>query len=122
MKDMNWGEAILAAIVGYFGNKILQPVGAPILVKAQTNPYTNAMAVEVQNEMLAKGEQVNAGSVGATLANKLLGIAAIAKPGYDVARGKKLTRNDKNILIPFAIGTVFDAQTKNNNASSGVWK
>lgn len=119
---MNWGEAVLAAIVGYFGNRILEPVGAPVLAKAQSNPYTNAMAVEVQNEMLAKGEQVNASSVGATLLNKLLGIAAIAKPGYDVARGKKLSRNDKNILIPFSIGTVFDAQGKNSNASSGVWK
>jgi hypothetical protein len=54
-------------------------------------------------------------------ANKTLGVAAAAKVAYDVIKHKRMDDTDKNILIPYVIGTVFDP-AKSGASNSGGWK
>lgn len=114
---MRWGEIALSALVGYEGDKILQPFGGMIGSAMQKNDYTSAYLSDTiantpgQNFSLGAGRAVN----------KAAGLAALLKAAYDVVKHKKLSESDKNILIPYGVGTVFDTNAKDSNVSGG-WK
>ena len=115
---MRWGEVALSALVGYEGDKILDSTGL-IPMLASKSPELASLLYDQ-----SLGIKVMPGQSGITyggVVNKDLGFAALLKAGYDVIRHKKLSEQDKNILIPFAIGTVFDGPSKSSE-SSGVWK
>lgn len=118
---MRWGEAILAALVGYEGDKILDGVGAGNIAF----PYM-ARQPQINEAMTALDASGKGGSSpGQTadiLINKTAGLAAILKSAYDVVKHKRLSDQDKNILIPYAIGTVFDGPGTSGNSSHGAWK
>lgn len=110
---IRWGEALLAAIVGWKGDVILDPV------MTLANPY---MPNNVRNALNDVG---NPGGYGSTLvmgagANKLLGTVSLAKVAYDVVKNKKLDENDLSVYLPYTIGTVFDPATK-SNSNEGAW-
>lgn len=123
---LRWGEIALAALVGYEGDKILTPVGPLISTAMGKNEYTAEMQNAFSDAYGAEGGQngPNNANLGAYEGNKLLGLAAIMKAGYDVVKHKKLSESDKNIMIPYAIGTVFDGPGKANGSSgsSGGWQ
>lgn len=120
---LRWGEIALAALVGYEGDNILKPVGAPISALMGKNEYTAQMQNAFSDEFGASGGQNGPGNMnlGAYEANKLMGLAAILKAGYDVVKHKRLSESDKNILIPYGIGTVFDGPSSKSSTSGG-WK
>lgn len=112
---LRWGEIALSAIVGYEGDKIMEPGIAAIPFDWMSNPYTSQIVdqyyASTGNDYLAIAKGVN----------KLAGLAAILKGGYDVVKHKRLSETDKNILIPYGIGTIFDA-SKPSSGNAGGWK
>lgn len=123
---LRWGEIALSALVGYEGDKILRPVGPAIAKGMSMNEYTAEMQNAFSDAYGSEGGQngPNNANLGGYEGNKLLGLAAILKAGYDVVKHKKLSESDKNILIPYGIGTVFDGPVKANthSGSSGGWQ
>lgn len=121
---MRWGEAVLAALVGYYGDKIASPVGQLLVSKLQANPTTAAWVSAMYGEYQAthSGMSPSGQELGGYILNKLAGLGAIVKPAADVARGKRLSMNDKNILLPYGLGTVFDTGASFDGQSSGAWK
>lgn len=120
---LRWGEIALSALVGYEGDKILRPVGPAISEAMGMSTYTAQMQNAFSEAYNAEGGNNGPGNanLGGYEANKLMGLAAILKAGYDVVKQKKLSETDKNILIPYGIGTVFDGPAK-SSISSGGWK
>lgn len=121
---LRWGEIALSALVGYEGDKILRPVGPAISEGMGMSTYTSQMQNAFSEAYNAEGGNNGPGNanLGGYEGNKLLGLAAILKAGYDVVKHKRLSETDKNILIPYGIGTVFDGPAKNSVTSSGAWK
>jgi hypothetical protein len=110
---IRWGEAALAAIVGYEGDVILQPVTGPIF---DTIP-NDSMAGHIVNSM-ANSE----GGDFSKSVNKTLGTLAVAKVAYDAVKNKHLDQNDLSLYLPFAIGTAFDGPSRSAGKSgSEVW-
>lgn len=118
---MRWGEVALSAIVGYEGNKILDGTGLGGLAWPYLSNYG-----PTNDAMSALDSAGYGGSTGGETAdvfiNKTAGLAAILKSAYDVVKHKRLSDSDKNILIPYAIGTVFDGPASSKTSSNGVWK
>ena len=115
---MRWGEVALAALVGYEGDKVISSsgVGTVVYNLMQKNAYT----AEITNELQNSDKYTSLGEVGGAAANKIAGLAAILKGAYDVVKHNKLSESDKNILIPYGIGTVFDGPS--GKSESGGWK
>lgn len=119
---MRWGEVALAALVGYEGDKIIygSGMGTPIASMLEKNEYTNQM---LDAQLSSGAGQGNTPLAASVVVNKTAGLAAILKAAYDVVKHKKLSESDKNILIPYGIGTVFDGPKSGGSSSSnGVWK
>lgn len=115
---MRWGEIALSALVGYEGDKILQPFGGMIGSVMQKNDYTSAYLSDTVASTPGQNFSLGAGRA----VNKAAGLAALLKSAYDVVKHKKLSESDKNILIPYGIGTVFDSPGSPNESSNGGWK
>lgn len=114
---MKWGEVALSAVVGYEGNKIL----AGTQVGNLAYPYLSKIGPV--NDALAAiyGEQGGSNNeITSTFINKTAGLAALLKSAYDVVKKHRLDDTDKNILIPYGIGTVFDGPKESQ--VSGGWK
>jgi hypothetical protein len=114
---MRWGEVALAALVGYEGDKILDGVGLGTMAypyMAKIAPLNDAIQYQATQRVGTYGE------LSDVVINKTAGLAALLKSAYDVVKHKKLNDQDKNILIPYAIGTVFDGPKK-ESSSSGGW-
>lgn len=111
---VKWGEAGLSLIVGYLGDKILEPVTNPVF---NATNGKNAAMTAWQN---SAGQQYGNWARGV---NKELGTVAVAKVAYDVIKKGRLDSNDVSIYLPFAIGTVFDAPdgAGNKTVSSREW-
>ena len=109
------GEAILSALVGYEGGNILDGTGVPNMLASNSKigPYLYDQSVAVK---AAGYSDVTYGKV----INKDIGLVAIAKVVYDLIEKKRMDENDKNILIPYALGTVFDKEPK-SGSSQGAW-
>ena len=118
---LRWGEIALSALVGYEGDKIIygSGIGSPIASMLEKNEYTNSMLDAQLTSGPGSGNTPLAASI---VVNKTAGLAAILKSAYDVVKHKKLSESDKNILIPFGIGTVFDGPSDKKSSSEGVWK
>jgi len=114
---MRWGEVALSALVGYEGDKVLQPFGGMIGSAMQKNEYTSAYLSDTISSTPGQDFSLGAGRA----VNKAAGLAALLKAAYDVVKHKKLSESDKNILIPYGVGTVFDSNAKDSNVSGG-WK
>lgn len=108
---IRWGEAALAAIVGYEGDNIIMPVTRAIYdatpSDSRASAFMTAFAAPYPNF--------------ATAVNKGLGTIAIAKVAYDAVKNKHLDQNDLSLYIPYAIGTVFDAPGGSGKSGSEVW-
>ncbi len=114
---IRWGEAALAAIVGYEGNKILDGVGVGNLAYpylSKYGPVNDAMGEVYQETGGTNGQNAD------VVINKTAGLAAILKSVYDVVKKHRLDDIDKNIFLPYAIGTIFDAPKK--ESSGGRWQ
>lgn len=109
---IRWGEAALAAIVGYEGDKILAPVTGPIF-DATPN---NSTAGHIMNAMAQAS-----GNAFDKAVNKSLGTLAVAKVAYDAVRKGRLDQNDLSLYLPFALGTAFDAPGGSGKSGSEVW-
>lgn len=109
------GEAILSALVGYEGGNILDGTGVPNILASNSKigPYLYDQSVAIK---AAGYSDVTYGKV----INKDIGLVAIAKVVYDLVEKKRMDENDKNILIPYALGTVFDREPK-SGSSQGAW-
>lgn len=114
-KKINWGEAILMALAGYFTGPALQDSG-----------IANYVASELSSRSAAAGEffyhQGN-GIPGENMA-KLIGAGVGAKGVYDVAKGKK--NLGINAELPYAIGAILDPKseykgTAHANAQGARW-
>lgn len=111
---IRWGEALLSGIIGYEGSTILDSTGLPVVLSnTQVGKYLYDQSVAMKS---AGVSDVTYGKV----INKDLGFVALAKVGYDVIRGKRLADMDINVLVPYAIGTVFDPQKKLSGGGN-VW-
>lgn len=108
---IRWGEAILAAIVGYEGNKIIEPISEPFYDKFSGDPRIGSVinAISAPTGDFAKG------------VNKALGTVAVAKVAYDAVTKRSLDQNDLSLYIPYTLGTVFDAPGGSGNSKSEVW-
>lgn len=114
---LKWGEIILSALVGWKGDYILQPVGQPIataMFKSQYGAEYLGPFIDKQNGDVALGT--------AEGVNKALGLASVGKVAYDIVKHKRMNDTDLNILLPYAIGTVFDGPESSVSGSSGGWK
>lgn len=115
---MKWGEAALAAIVGYEGDNIL----AGTQLGNIAYPYLkNVPAIDDALGAIYQEQGGTNNEVTSVFINKTAGLAAILKSAYDVVKKHRLDDNDKNILLPYAIGTVFDGPKSKENVS-GAWK
>lgn len=105
-----WGEALLAALVGYEGDKIIQPLTSVIYDMApSTGPAASVInAISQGNPNFSTG------------VNKAMGTVAIAKVAYDAVKKRSLDQNDLSLYIPYALGTVFDGPG-GSTVSSEVW-
>lgn len=112
---IRWGEAALAAIVGYEGDKILEP-GMSLFVPAiESHGWGNAFYNAAGDPNVTQNEAYS------MAVNKILGTVAVAKVAYDVVKSHKLDDNDMNVYLPYAIGTVFDPASKKSSDSGGAW-
>jgi len=109
---IRWGEALLSALVGYEGDKILGPITGPIY---DATNGSNTYLTQWQNDSAA---QYGSWAKGV---NKTLGALAVVKVGYDVLKHKHMDSNDISVYIPYAIGTVFDAPGGSGKSGSEVW-
>lgn len=103
MSKIKWGEAALSLAVGYFGGKMMQDTGAPEYLYQRFPEFRKLTAS-------------NAGQTAGDAINKDLGLAAMAKVAYDAVVHHRLDQTSTSILIPYALGTVFD---KNKGSSDG---
>ena len=110
----------LSALVGYEGGNLINGtgLGQSIADLLEKNEYTNAALDYNLTHGAGSGNTPLAASI---TVNKTAGLAALLKGAYDVVKKHKLDETDKNILIPYAIGTVFDSNHKSNGGSSGGW-
>lgn len=114
---MKWGEVALSAVVGYEGNKIL----AGTQVGNLAYPYLSKIGPVNDALGAIYGEQGGSNNeITSTFINKTAGLAALLKSAYDVVKKHRLDDTDKNILIPYGIGTVFDGPKESQ--VSGGWK
>lgn len=113
-KKIKWGEAILSLAAGYLMPKVLTPASEVLKgVSPQYQKYMNDAQGEIST---ATGTTPSSGEV----LNKIIGAAAAGKLGYDVAKGKKLSDNDKSVILPYIIGAMLDPQAK-SGSSKGGW-
>ena len=108
---IKWGEAILAAIVGYEGDKIVSPVAGPIFDAIPNGTPAGNIVNAMANSQ---------GGAFSKAVNKTLGTVAMAKVAYDAVKHRSLDSNDLSLYIPYAIGTVFDAPG-GSSSGTGVW-
>lgn len=113
-KGIRWGEAILSLAAGYLMPKVLTPVSE--VMKGISPQYQKYMD-DAQGAI--SGSSGTTPSSGEVL-NKVLGAAAATKIGYDVAKGKSLSMNDKSVILPYIIGAMLDPQAK--GGSNGGWQ
>lgn len=113
---MRWGEVILSAIVGYEGGNVLNSTGLPNMLSSANAKLGDAM---YQQSIAMKNAGYSVPGYG-TVINKDLGLVAIVKSAYDVVKKHKLDDVDKNILIPYAVGTIFDKKVT-GSGDGGVW-
>lgn len=106
---IKWGEAILAALVGYEGGNVLNGTPIPAIAYDKIPQW----------QAFVNSEYVGAHGPGGTVMNKTLGAVALAKVGYDVVKDHKLSNEDLNLLIPYALGTVLDKGNINNSSQNG---
>lgn len=104
------GEAALFALVGYEGAKILDSTPIPQVMYDKIPAWANWV------------NQRPAGhGYGGENVNKTLGALAILKVAYDAVKTHKVDSEDMNVLLPFALGTVFEAPTNPYTNLGGVW-
>jgi hypothetical protein len=104
------GEAILSALVGYEGGNILNGTPLPALAYDKIPQWAS----------FVNSDYSGPHGPGGTVMNKTFGALALAKVGYDVVKSHRLSDEDLNLLIPYALGTVMD---KGNISSTtgGAW-
>ena len=107
---IKWGEAILAALVGYEGGNVLNSTPIPAIAYDKIPQWA----------AFVNSEYSGAHGPGGTVMNKTLGAVALAKVGYDVVKDHKLSNEDLNLLIPYALGTVLD-KGNINSSTGGAW-
>lgn len=118
---IKWGEAALAAIVGYEGNKILEPLASLAISNENLNPVLTSL-VNGAYEVGSLGGSSESGSTPGIVAkgmNKTIGSVAMLKVGYDLVKHRTIDSTDINVLIPYALGAAFDAPGSSKN--QGAW-
>ena len=120
---IRWGEAVLSALVGFFGGRIMASTPVPAVVAqkymAEGNPNN---VLNVAYGAMPEYAYDPAGWVSDETVRGL-GFLAIAKAGYDVVKKGRLERADIDVGIPFAIGAIMGPKTSEQTAtgSSGGW-
>ena len=117
---MKWGEVALSALVGYFSPKIVESTPIPSLVVSRfmTNAPPNSPLNAAYAAMPQYANDPNGWVSDESM--KFLGFLAVAKSGYDVVKHKHLSSEDKDVLIPFAVGALL-APKSGNTVSGGGW-
>ena len=115
MGKIKWGEAALAALVGYEGGNLLDSTGLPTMLASNSKigPYLYEQSLGAKT--------VDSGITYGKIINKDLGLVAGAKVVYDVVKHRKLEDMDLNILIPYVIGTAFDKTSPKGSSGGGDW-
>lgn len=103
MGKIRWGEAALAALVGYEGSSIISPVYDGLLV--------SHVPMNIQTDLANIGGGPSVANNQTNGINKIMGTVAVAKVAYDVVKGKSLSTSDMSLLIPFALGTMVEKET-----------
>lgn len=101
---IKWGEAALFAALGYEMGNVFQGTGIPEYFYQKYPDFAYAV-----NGSTAKDS--------GDFINKVLGAGAGAKVLYDGAEGK-VSENDMSVMLPYTLGTVFDAN-KHKSVSNG---
>lgn len=102
---VKWGEAALFALLGYEMGNVFQGTGVPEYLYQQYPAMRNAVALSTAKD---SGDFIN----------KLVGLGTGSKVLYDGMVKNKVDQTDLSILLPYTIGTIFDAN-KISAGSSG---
>jgi len=105
---IKWGEAALFGALGYEMGNVLQGSGIPEYLY---NKYP--MFQEAVNASDAKDS--------GDFVNKILGLGTGGKVLYDGLVDGKVSDNDLSILLPYTLGTVFDANKSKSSSTGGRW-
>ena len=105
---IKWGEALLFGALGYEMGNVLQGSGLPEYLY---NKYP--IFQEAVNNSTAKDS--------GDFLNKILGLGSGGKVLYDGMVEGKVSSDDLSILLPYTIGTVFDANKSASSPTGGRW-
>ena len=105
---IKWGEAALFALLGDEMGNVLQGTGLPQYF------YTKYPMFQ---DMVESSGAADSGD----FVNKIVGAGAGGKVLYDGMVDGKVTSDDLSVLLPYTIGTVFDANKHASSGSKGRW-
>jgi len=105
---IKWGEAALFGLLGYEMGNVLQGSGVPEYLY---NKYP----------MFQEAVNASTAADSGDFINKILGLGTGGKVLYDGFVDGKVSDNDLSILLPYTIGTVFDASKAKSASTGGRW-
>lgn len=105
---IKWGEAALFGLLGYEMGNVFQGTGIPEYLYSKYPMFAEAV-----NGSTAKDS--------GDFLNKLLGLGTGGKVLYDGLVDGKVKDADLSILLPYTLGTVFDANKGKSSNTGGRW-